>query len=184
MTETRSIAYPGVILRPAGDRDHPFLYQVYVATRAEEMGLLTGWSAAQKEELLHVQFQAQCRYYRSSYPNARYDVIVKDGEAIGRLYVARMPREIRIIDIALLPQHRNRGIGTALVGDILDEAARVTKFVSLQVEAANPAKRLYDRMGFVVAGEVSIYQLLYWIPASLTPVFADDAPTSRRDAVR
>jgi len=176
MSGTRDTAYPGVTLRPSQEGDRELLYRVYAASRAEEMALVVGWSDAQKEEFLRFQFTAQDTYYRTHYPDARYDVIVRDGVAVGRFYIERMTHEIRLMDIALLPDYRNQGIGSALVREVLEEAAREGKFVSLHVEEASPAKRLYGRMGFVEAGEVSFYKLMHWIPAGLTPIFADDTP--------
>jgi ribosomal protein S18 acetylase RimI-like enzyme len=159
-----------VTLRRFKKADLGFLYRVYAASRAEEMALLTHWSAAEKENFLRFQFEAQHKHYQENYPHARYDIIVKGSERIGRFYVARMQNEIRLMDMALLPEHRNQGIGSALLRDLLDEAEGSRKFVSLHVEPYNPAKRLYERLGFVVVGEVSFYQLMHWIPLGLTPI--------------
>ena len=83
---------------------------------------------------------------------------------IGRLYVDRWADEICLMDIALLPEFRNRGIGGALMRDLLAEAEREGKLLSCHVEEANPAKRLYERLGFVVAGEHTFYKLMHWRP--------------------
>lgn len=164
MTDFRPTSYPGVALRQSEDDDLDFLYEVYAASRAAEMAMLSDWSEVQKEAFLRSQFQAQHHHYQSQYPNARFDVIVADGEDVGRLYVAPVSGEVRLMDIALLPQHRNRGIGRALVQDVLDEASRQGRRVSLHVEAQNPAKRLYARLGFIEAGEDGIYQRMEWAP--------------------
>jgi len=165
-------ACPGVTLRAFAPGDLEFLYQVYASSRADEMAMITDWSAEQKEAFLRFQFKAQHSHYQQHYPQARYDVILKGGERIGRFYVERMPDEIRVMDIALLPAHRNQGIGRSLVQEVLDEAERPPKLVSLHVEPDNPAKRLYKRLGFVVAGEVSFYQLMHWNPPGLPPAGA------------
>jgi ribosomal protein S18 acetylase RimI-like enzyme len=68
------------------------------------------------------------------------------------------------MDIALLPEYRNRHIGGGLIREVLEEAHRERKRVSLHVEETNPAKGLYERMGFAVVGEVSFYQLMQWEP--------------------
>ena len=67
---------------------------------------------------------------------------------VGRLSVARWRDEIRIVDIALLPPSRNAGIGTAILRDLLAEAAVAHKPVRLHVEKVNSALRLYVRLGF------------------------------------
>lgn len=153
----------GVTLRPAQPVDREFLYAVYAASRADEMAMLSDWSEAQKEQFLRFQFQAQDSHYQAHYPDANYDIISQDGQDVGRLYIDRMASEIRIMDIALLPDYRNRGIGHSLIDGVLQEAAASQKLVSLHVEDANPAKRLYERMGFVVVGDVSFYKLMHWI---------------------
>jgi predicted GNAT family acetyltransferase len=93
-------------------------------------------------------------------------VIEMDGEAVGRLYVARWPEEIRIIDIALLPQHRNGGIGSSLLADLCREAAAAGKPVTIHVERFNPALGLYHRLGFVPIADKGVYLLLQWSPGS------------------
>jgi ribosomal protein S18 acetylase RimI-like enzyme len=160
-----------VTLRPCSAEDAEFLYRVYASSREREMSLLVDWNDVQKELFLRDQFRLQHHHYQTNYPDARYDIIEKNGEAIGRFYVARMRNEIRIMDIALLAEHRGQGVGRALLEDLLREATGARKFVSLHVEADNPAKRLYERMGFFVAGEVSFYELMHWIPPGLNPKF-------------
>ena len=76
--------------------------------------------------------------------------------------MARWPQEIRIVDIALLPEHRKAGIGTALVSAIQSEAAQANKPVTIHVEQFNPARRLYERLGFRVVKEVGVYILMEW----------------------
>lgn len=89
-----------------------------------------------------------------------------DGRPAGRLYVARWPAEIRIVDISLLPEHRGHGIGTALLGDLTAEAAAAGTPLTIHVERFNPALRLYQRLGFVAVGDAGVYLLLRW---SATP---------------
>jgi ribosomal protein S18 acetylase RimI-like enzyme len=87
-------------------------------------------------------------------------VIVAGGEDAGRLYVARWEDEIRIVDIALLPEFRGRGIGSALLRDLIDEAEAAGRPLSIHVEQNNPARPLYDRLGFEEAGEFGVYVLM------------------------
>ena len=98
---------PRVDLRPTTPADRAFLYEVYASTHAEELAPVP-WTADQKAAFLDQQFSAQDHHYRTHYENTSYDVIVVDGEDVGRLYVGRWPSEIRIVDIALLPAHRGR----------------------------------------------------------------------------
>ncbi|MBL8254137.1 MAG: GNAT family N-acetyltransferase, partial [Candidatus Competibacter sp.] len=108
-------------LRAIQPEDRDFLFRVYASTRAEELAL-TGWDETQKQAFLAQQFEAQHHHYQTHYQGARFDLILLDGEPVGRLYVARWREEIRIMDIALLPDHRNCGIGGGLLRDLLEEA--------------------------------------------------------------
>lgn len=128
------------------------------------MARLPHWSAAQKIEFLTQQFDAQRKHYRTHYPNARFELIEQAGEPIGRLYLAQVEGEIRLMDIALLPERRNQGIGGGLTGALLDFARQVGLKVTLHVEEENPVKRLYERLGFEVVGEQSFYKKMAWTP--------------------
>lgn len=164
VADDRFTSVPGITLVPIRQEDMEFLYRVYASTRIEEMRLVTDWTEDEKNAFLCWQFQMQHQHYQTYYPQANYNVIVKDETPIGRLYVAAGSQEIRVMDIALLPPYRNKGIGTSLVREILAEAEENGQIVSLHVEAENPAKHLYERLGFVVVGEAGIYQLLHWVP--------------------
>ena len=148
-----------VTLRSACPGDEDFLYRVYASTRSAEMALVD-WDDERKTAFLRMQFLAQDRHYREGFREARFDVIECDGRPIGRFYVDRGPDEIRILDIALLAEYRQRGIGSCLMDAILAEARRDGKAVSLHVERSNPASRLYERLGFVTVDEGPIYRLL------------------------
>ena len=152
-------------LRPARAEDRDSLLRVYASTREEELRLVD-WSDEQKAAFVGMQFEAQDAYYREHYHPATFDVIEVDGEPAGRLYVARWEDEIRIIDIALLPEHRGRGIGTALLRALLDEAAHGGKRLSIHVELNNPARRLYERLGFAPIEERGVYLLMEAAPSS------------------
>lgn len=154
-----TVATPEAVLRLAGPADEPFLRQIYAATRAEELAAVP-WSDEQKSAFLRQQFDAQDAYYRERYEGATYDVIEVDGEAVGRLYVARWEDEIRIMDISLLPEHRGSGVGTSLLRELLDEGEHTGKTVSIHVERHNPALRLYERLGFRPVGEHGVYVLM------------------------
>ena len=140
-----------------------FLYRLYAGTRAAEMEL-TGWDEGEQEEFLQMQFRAQHAHYQKHYGDASFDVIERDGEAIGRFYVYRGEREIRLMEITLRPDCRNQGIGGGLTRALLEEAERDGKYVVLHVEADNPAKRLYERLGFVDVREESLYRRMHWLP--------------------
>jgi GNAT superfamily N-acetyltransferase len=154
---------PAVAFRPIAPDDAPFLYRVYASTREEELRPVP-WSAAEKDAFLRQQFQAQHAFYQEHYEGARFEVILRDGQPIGRLYVARWAAEVRIVDIALLPEHRGAGIGTAILRDLLAEAGATGKPVRIHVERLNPARRLYERLGFVSIEDKGVYYLMEWRP--------------------
>jgi ribosomal protein S18 acetylase RimI-like enzyme len=154
-------AAAGLVFRPIADPDLPFLSRLYASTRTEELAI-TPWSDAQKAAFLQMQFDAQHAHYQTHYTGTDFLVIMQGGNEIGRLYLARWEREHRIVDIALLPEHRRKGLGEALLRDLLDEAARAGKAVSIHVEKFNPAMSLYRRLGFVAVGEAGAYDLMRW----------------------
>lgn len=148
-------------LRLVTDGDRDFLASVYASTRAEELEV-TGWTDDEKAGFCRMQFDAQDAHYRQHYPGARFEVIESAGVAIGRLYVDRWPREIRIMDITLLPAHRGKGVGTRLLEELREEAAASRKLLSIHVERMNPALKLYERLGFQLIEDKGVYLLLGW----------------------
>jgi ribosomal protein S18 acetylase RimI-like enzyme len=145
-----------MVLRPAGDGDRAFLAEVYASTRADELAMLP-WSDERKAAFLAHQFEAQDTHYRAHYKGAAFDVIEVDGERAGRLYVHRGAREIRIVDIALAPAFRGRGLGTGLLRALIAEADSGGRTLSIHVEMNNRARRLYERLGFRAVGEHGPY---------------------------
>lgn len=152
-----------IALRPIGPDDLVFLSQVYASTRREELAPL-GWSAAQQAAFLGQQFAAQHHHYTTHYAGASFQVILVRGQTAGRLYVARWPAEIRIVDIALLPEFRGAGVGSRLLAGLLAEADRAGAAVSIHVEKHNPALRLYERLGFARAADREVYWLMERAP--------------------
>jgi ribosomal protein S18 acetylase RimI-like enzyme len=152
-----------VTLRPATDADRDFLLSVYASSRAEELDQVT-WAPGQREAFVEMQFAAQDREYHRANPDGSFDVIEVDGRPAGRLYVDRRRGELRIVDIALLPELRGRRVGSELISDLQAQAASEGRKVSIHVEMHNPAARLYRRLGFEPVAEVGVYQLLEWTP--------------------
>ncbi|MHB8644749.1 MAG: GNAT family N-acetyltransferase [Thermomicrobiales bacterium] len=153
----------GIVLRPQTDADRDFLHALYGSTRADELAIVP-WTDEQKAAFIAMQFRAQSAHYAEHYYDADLLIIERDGTPIGRLYLHRGDREIRIVDIALVPEARGAGLGTHLLQDILAEGARTGKSVSIHVERFNPALRLYRRLGFAHVEENGVYYLMRWTP--------------------
>jgi ribosomal protein S18 acetylase RimI-like enzyme len=149
--------------RPITEDDMDFLYRVYASTRQEELEL-TDWDNTQKKAFLKMQFNAQHTHYQQHYPTAYYQLILLNKTPIGRLYLDRMEEEFRLIDIALLPEHRNKGIGTGLIKDVMAEAAKEKKPVRIHVEEFNPSLRLYERLNFTKIEMRGVYWFMEWHP--------------------
>lgn len=150
-----------VALRPATPEDRELLFRVYASTREEELASVP-WPPEAKEAFLRQQFDAQDAWWRASYDGASFEVVVADGIDAGRLYLWEGPSEVRIVDVALLPQARHGGIGTSLVRDVQARASAVGKSVSIHVERMNPALRLYERLGFRLVEDKGVYLFLSW----------------------
>jgi ribosomal protein S18 acetylase RimI-like enzyme len=155
-------------LRPIRPDDRSFLLAVYGSTREWELALVD-WDATQKAAFVEMQFDAQQAYYQEQYEGAAFDAILVDGQPAGRLYVARRDDDIRIIDIALLPEYCNRGIGSRLLRALQSEAAAAGKPLSIHVERFNPALRLYERLGFRQLEDKGVYLFMEWLAAPSCP---------------
>jgi len=80
----------------------------------------------------------------------RYRLIHSRGEVVGAVSVERHETHIQLEQLYVEPEHQRRGIGTSIVRDILAQAESARLPVRLRVLAANPAQKLYARLGFVV----------------------------------
>lgn len=153
----------GPALRPATTGDAELLYRIFASTREDELAIVP-WDASAKEAFLRMQYAAQDSYYHATFPAASYDLITggagEGEEVLGRLYTDRSAEPWLVIDIALLPEHRGKGIGTLLLSQVLAEAAAGGKAVRMYVERFNPAQRLYARLGFRQIGDEGVYLLL------------------------
>lgn len=169
-------------LRPVTPSDDAFLFELYASTRAEEVAGW-GWSAAQAEPFLRLQWLAQRRGYDARYPSEGHCILELEGRPAGRLWVVRGEQALRLVDISLLPAYRSRGVGTALLRGLLEEAAAAGKPLRLHVARSNPALRLYERLGFTPVGGAEAdprqpYGELQW-SASSGPATASSGSPAR-----
>ena len=156
-----------ITVRPIEEpADLAFLFEVYAGTRLEELAV-TGWSPAEIEAFLRLQFSAQHAYYREHYPDAELQIILAADRPAGRLYVNHGAEEIRLVDLALLPAYRGQGIGSSLLDALLAEGQRAGKSVTIHVEKLNRALRLYERLGFERIADRGVYWFLEWRPPRL-----------------
>ncbi len=158
----------GINLREALPEDLPLLAEIYASTRAAELEQVP-WSAEQKKAFTDWQSAQQEHHYAVHYPNAERLVIENEHAgggpvatrlAIGRIYLETTRLEVRLMDITLLPDYRNNGVGTRLMNELLRYADALQRQVSLHVEPFNPAKRMYQRMEFVVSETRGLYEFM------------------------
>jgi ribosomal protein S18 acetylase RimI-like enzyme len=154
----------GFALRPETDADTPFLMRLYASTREEELAPLP-WSAEQRNAFLVQQFLAQRHHYRN-YIGCNFDVIEHNGEPAGRLYLEIRPSRLHIVDVALLPAWRGRGVGAAILEGLQAAGRARGGSVSTFVEKFNPALRLYRRLGFTEIADHGIYLEIQWRPVT------------------
>ena len=148
-------------LRPAAAADEDFLFDLYASSRGDDLASL-GWSPDQVREFLRMQYEAQQRFLKNEYRRADDQIILIDGRTAGRLLVERRDHEIRGIDVALLPEFRNQGIGSWLFAQLQSESARTRKPLRIQVIRFNPAIALLERLGFSRTSETATHFQMEW----------------------
>jgi ribosomal protein S18 acetylase RimI-like enzyme len=159
-----------VTLRPVTAADADLLLRLMASTHADAL-VLAGLAPAGIEALLRMQVTAQERQYRSLHPDSEHSIVVVDGEAVGRLWVAGDATALRVLDITLLPGHRGHGLGGTLLRRIQEQAVASGRWVRLHVAAGNPAASLYARLGFVPCGGDQVHVEMVWTgPVTATPL--------------
>jgi GNAT superfamily N-acetyltransferase len=141
--------------------DRDFLLRLHASARGDTLAV-TGWSAEQQLAFSSMQLDAQTRDYAGRLGRHAHELILLDGRAAGRIWLVSRPEAIDLLDIALLPAFRARGIGTAIVSGVLAEADRAGAVVTIHVALGNPASRLYERLGFVALEGDQVYQRMQW----------------------
>lgn len=134
---------PGRIgLRRANKGDLDFLYALHVATMREYVEKTWGWDDARQEA-----------DYRTNHDPAAIQIITRRGEDVGMLYMEEREAEVFVAHVEISPEYQRQGIGSHILGRIIADAAERGKPVALRVLKVNPARSLYARLGFTVAGE-------------------------------
>lgn len=137
--------------RPAADDDRAFCWQLHLALRPY-VEATWGWDMDDQRRRFDAWFDA-----------AALQIVESNGRAIGMLRVDRSAMPVRLLSIAIAPAEQRRGFGTAVIADVVREAA--PHAVWLQVLKANPARALYERVGFVVIGESETHWHMLRTPA-------------------
>jgi len=158
---------PALALRDVTTDDEPFLFRVFADSRRTELARVP-WTDAQRLAFLASQFAAQYRYYREHYDGATYHVVLADKEPVGRLFIARWPDETRIMDIALVTEHRGIGIGSRVLGALCAEADATGAPMGIHVEKQNRARDLYVRLGFEPREDRGVYWYLVRPPSAVS----------------
>jgi ribosomal protein S18 acetylase RimI-like enzyme len=162
-SEGDRVSRDAVALRVATQADYLFLRNLYASTREEEMKQFP-FDELRKKEFLDQQFAAQYQHYQLHYPTCERNIIEIDGKPAGRLWIDEWKDQIRLVDIALMPDWRGSGVGSTLVREVLERGRSAGKPVTIHVEAYNPALRMYERMGFARVDTNGVYFLMKWTP--------------------
>lgn len=159
------VCFPlGLALRPERhEADASFVDALYASTRLDELAQ-TGWSEEEILAFLTEQSKLQKKHYLEHYPDASYLLFLADQQPVGRLYLHQTDEELRVMDIALLPQWRGQGYGTRIMQALLGFSRRRGWAVTLHVEFFNPATRLYERLGFREVETHGIHRFMRWLP--------------------
>ena len=146
-------------LRDAMPSDYGFLAALYATTRSDELDR-AGFPLDQRDAFCKMQFEAQQYHYRMYFARASDQIVLLDNGVIGRLLVTRAPDEIFLVDIALMPEFRNRGIGSDLVTRLVAESKTMSCPLRLYAEKKSRAQALYVRFGFNVIGDEGVHDLM------------------------
>jgi GNAT superfamily N-acetyltransferase len=152
-----------ISFRPVTPGDEELLLNIYKSSRGDDLRGL-GWDEDRISEFLGMQYEAQQHFHQSEYKQAHDEIVLLAGKPAGRLIVERREYEIRCIDVALLPEHRNNGIGAFLIRKLQEEARRESKPLRLQVIRFSRAVNLFERAGFVRTSETGTHFQMEWTP--------------------
>ncbi|KKO54596.1 GNAT family N-acetyltransferase [Paenibacillus sp. DMB20] len=151
-------------IRPAVSADEEYLYQLYCSTRKSEIEAFC-WDEDQERAFLSMQWAAQTRSYAAQFPLAEHSIVMYGETKAGRTIVDRGEQAFVLVDISLLPDFQNRGIGTLLLRELQIESCSCSKRLCLSVLSASRAVRLYERLGFRTAVDDGYRIAMEWAGA-------------------
>jgi ribosomal protein S18 acetylase RimI-like enzyme len=129
-------------LRPAVEEDFDFLYNLKVACLKDYVTETFGWDE-----------EYQQRRFKDYFDPTSTEIIVVNDQDVGQISLVDLDDELFISGIYILPPWQNQGLGAMVLGDVISDAGQTGISVSLQVLKVNPARRLYERLGFTVYEE-------------------------------
>lgn len=150
-----------ISLRPATEDDEQFLLELYKSSRGDDLRGLS-WDEDRIAEFLEMQYESHRNFLKQDHPGMHDQIVIVAGEPAGRVAVEQRADEIRLIDIALLPAHRNQGVGTLLIRDLQQQAATANRCLRFQVIRFNRAVGLFERLGFTRTSETGTHLQLEW----------------------
>jgi Predicted acetyltransferase len=154
----------GISLELVQTKHDDLLLKIFKESR-QDFAWINGISEEQKETIIFQQFIAEREQLKFVYPEAELNVVILDKKPIGRLYIYYGKNEDRILEIGLLEDYRDRGIGTTIVTKVIEKAIEKGKVVSLQVAWFNHAAyRFYEQLGFQVVENKGIAYEMKYIP--------------------
>ncbi|HZI48591.1 MAG TPA: GNAT family N-acetyltransferase [Pyrinomonadaceae bacterium] len=157
-------AFASISLRAITPEDSAFLLDLYKSSRGDDLRGL-GWDEQRISEFLDMQYEAQQRFHTSEYKKAIDQVVLRGNELVGRVTFEPREHEIRCVEVALLPGHRNSGIGTRLIRELQTEAKRQKKPLRLQVIRFSRAVSMFERLGFQRISETGTHFQMEWTPS-------------------
>jgi ribosomal protein S18 acetylase RimI-like enzyme len=161
---THLLSARGLSLREATLDDLPFMRGLYGQLRADEVKQIP-WPETVRHQFLDNQFSLQHHHFVTHYEKAVFYVVLHQGNNAGRLYLLREPPYFLIIDIALLPEYRRQGMGSALLSWVKALTVETGAHgIDLHVDQRNPdAQRLYARQGFALTRNEGPYLGMRWL---------------------
>ncbi|HMH43827.1 MAG TPA: GNAT family N-acetyltransferase, partial [Pyrinomonadaceae bacterium] len=159
------IADESITLRPVDERDEDFLIELYKSSRGDDLRGL-GWDEDRINEFLEMQYEAQSKL-QDDHERVSDQLVLMNGKPIGRLWVESRADEIRCVDLALLADYRNQGVGTLLIQRLQEQARPADMPLRLQVIRFNRAVNLLERLGFRRVSETGTHFQMEWLPASV-----------------
>src|ERR1043166_382118 len=156
--------FPSISLRVIAPEDSKFLLILYKSSRGEDLRGL-GWDEQRISEFLDMQYAAQQRFHATEYKKAVDQIVLRGSEPVGRVTFEPREHEIRCVEVALMPEHRNAGIGTRLIRELQTEAKRQKKPLRLQVIRFSRAVSMFERLGFQRISETGTHFQMEWTPS-------------------